>query len=48
LFRLFYASITDPDAPADYPQMADGLRQMNILAAELASNRSHAWVDVAQ
>ena len=47
LFRRFYASITDSNAPADYPQMADGLRQMNILAAELESNRRHAWVDVA-
>ena len=46
LFRRFYASIADPGAPADYPQMADGLRQMNILAAELESNRRHAWVDV--
>jgi predicted dehydrogenase len=48
LFRRFYASIADPDAPADYPQMADGLRQMNILAAELESNRRHAWVDVVE
>ena len=48
LFRRFYASIADPGAPADYPQMADGLRQMNILAAELASTRSHAWADVAE
>ena len=48
LFRLFYASIAHPDARADYPQMADGLRQMNILAAELESNRRHAWVDVAE
>ena len=47
LFRRFYASIADPEAPADYPQMADGLRQMNILEAELESNRRHAWVDVA-
>src|SRR5215469_7192736 len=47
LFRRFYASIADPEAPAEYPQMADGLRQMNILAAELESNRRHAWVDVA-
>ena len=47
LFRRFYASITDLNAPADYPQMVDGLRQMNILAAELESNRRHAWVDVA-
>ncbi len=48
LFRRFYASIADPDAPADYPQMADGLRQMNILAAELESSRHHAWADVAE
>ena len=48
LFRRFYASIADPDAPADYPQMADGLRQMNILAAGLESTRRHAWVDVAE
>ena len=48
LFRRFYASIADPDAPPDYPQMADGLRQMNILEAELESNRRHAWVDVAE
>jgi predicted dehydrogenase len=48
LFRLFYASVTDPDAPADYPQMVDGLRQMNILAAEQESNRRHGWADVAE
>jgi predicted dehydrogenase len=48
LFLRFYASIADPDAPADYPQMADGLRQMNILAAEQESNRRHGWVDVAK
>jgi len=47
IFRRFYASIADPDAPADYPEMADGLRQMNILAAEQESSRLHAWVDVA-
>ena len=47
LFRRFYASIADPGAPPNYPQMADGLRQMNILAAELESNRRHGWVDVA-
>jgi len=47
LFRRFYASIADPTMTPDYPQMADGLRQMNILAAELQSSRSHAWVDVA-
>jgi len=26
--------------------MADGLRQLKILEAELASHKAHAWVDV--
>jgi len=46
LYRRFYASISDPAAVADYPQFADGLRQMKILDAELASHKSRAWVDV--
>ena len=46
LFRRFYASIADPALTPDYPQMADGLRQLRILDAELASNKAHAWVDV--
>jgi predicted dehydrogenase len=46
LFRRFYASIADPEAPADYPQFADGLRQLAILQAELESNRRRGWVDV--
>ncbi|HKQ45072.1 MAG TPA: Gfo/Idh/MocA family oxidoreductase [Rhizomicrobium sp.] len=46
LFRRFYASIADPSLTPDYPQMADGLRQLKILEAELASHKSRAWVDV--
>jgi hypothetical protein len=46
LFRRFYASIADPSLTPEYPQMADGLRQLKILEAELASNKSRAWVDV--
>jgi predicted dehydrogenase len=46
LFRRFYASIADASLTPDYPQMADGLRQMKILEAELASAKSRAWVDV--
>ena len=46
LFRRFYASIADPALAPDYPQMADGLRQLRILEAELASNKSRAWVDI--
>jgi predicted dehydrogenase len=46
LFRRFYASIADASLTPDYPVMADGLRQMKILDAELASAKSRAWVDV--
>jgi predicted dehydrogenase len=46
IFRRFYASIADPALVPDYPQMADGLRQLKILDAELASHKAHAWVNV--
>ena len=46
LYRRFYASISDPALTPDYPQFADGLRQMKILDAEMASHKSRAWVDV--
>ena len=46
LFQRFYASIADPALAPDYPQMADGLRQMKILEAELESHRGRNWVDV--
>jgi predicted dehydrogenase len=46
LYRRFYASIADPSLAPDYPQFADGLRQMKILDAELASHKSRAWVSV--
>ena len=46
LFRRFYASIADPSLTPDYPVLADGLRQMKILDAELASHKSRAWVNV--
>ena len=32
--------------PPEYPQFVDGLRQLTILEAELASNQQRAWVDV--
>ena len=48
VFRRFYRSIVDPGGAVEYPQFADGLRQMNILQAELDSNRSRAWVNVAE
>ncbi len=46
LFRRFYAAIADASLTPDYPQLADGLRQMRILEAELASAKSRAWVNV--
>jgi predicted dehydrogenase len=46
VFRRFYASIADPAAPRDYPQFADGLRQLVILDAELQSTQTRRWIDV--
>jgi len=47
VFRRFYASLADRAATAEYPQFADGLRQMNILAAVMESHQSRAWREVA-
>lgn len=46
VFRRFYHSIEDPSAEPEYPQFTDGLRQLTILEAELASSQCRAWVDV--
>jgi predicted dehydrogenase len=46
LFRRFYRSILDPRAEPDYPQFVDGLRQMRLLDAVLASHQRRGWVDV--
>jgi predicted dehydrogenase len=46
VFRRFYASIADPSATPEYPQFTDGLRQLKILEAELASHKAHAWAEV--
>ncbi len=46
VFRRFYQSIADPEAEPEYPQFADGLRQLTILEAELESNAKRGWVDV--
>jgi predicted dehydrogenase len=48
ILRRFYSSIAQSDSPAEYPQMADGLRQMRIMEAELASHRSRRWVDLSK
>ncbi len=46
VFRRFYKSIEDPTVEPEYAQFVDGLRQLNILAAELKSSQGHGWVDV--
>lgn len=46
VFRRFYRSIEDPSAEPEYPQFVDGLRQLKILDAELASHQRRAWVNV--
>jgi predicted dehydrogenase len=46
VFRRFYQSIENPGAEPQYPEFADGLRQLTILEAELASYQRRGWVDV--
>jgi predicted dehydrogenase len=46
VFRRFYASIRTPDEVPEYPQFADGLRQLNIVNAALESGRTRGWADV--
>jgi predicted dehydrogenase len=47
VFRRFYRTVADRHAPVEYPEFADGLRQLRILDAVLESSRAHAWVEVA-
>jgi predicted dehydrogenase len=46
VFRRFYASIAAPSATIEYPQFADGLRQLTILNAVLQSHGKRTWVEV--
>ena len=46
VFRRFYRTVADRSAPVEYPQFADGLRQLRILEAELKSSAAHAWIDL--
>ncbi|HEY1342258.1 MAG TPA: Gfo/Idh/MocA family oxidoreductase, partial [Bryobacteraceae bacterium] len=46
VYRRFYASIENPSMQPEYPQFADGLRQLTILEAELESGKSRQWVEV--
>jgi predicted dehydrogenase len=47
VFRRFYKSIAEPGTAAEYPQFADGLRQMILMNSELESHRKRQWVDIA-
>jgi predicted dehydrogenase len=46
MFRRFYRAVEDASVPIEYPQFVDGLRQLQILDAELSSSAARAWVDV--
>jgi predicted dehydrogenase len=47
LFRRFYASIADSAMTPEYPGFEDGLRQLQLVEAELESHRRRAWVELA-
>ena len=46
VFRRFYASLDKPEAKPEYPTFRDGLRQLQIMQAEMESQKSRAWVDL--
>jgi len=47
VFRRFYASLEGTSAEPEYPQFRDGLRQLQLVEAELESSRKHGWVEVS-
>jgi predicted dehydrogenase len=46
VFQRFYASVEDPGCEPEYPQFTDGLRQLTLVEAALASSAKRAWVEV--
>ena len=46
IFRRFYQALSDPASAPEYPKFDDGLRQLTILEAELASHQRRGWVEV--
>jgi predicted dehydrogenase len=46
IFRRFYHAVENPAAAPEYPQFTDGLRQLIVIEAALASSRQRAWVEV--
>jgi predicted dehydrogenase len=43
-FRRFYRTVADRSAPVEYPTFDDGIRQLQILDAVIASSKKNAWV----
>ena len=46
LFRRFYRTVEDRSAPVEYPQFADGVRQLQILDKVFESSERHTWVNI--
>jgi predicted dehydrogenase len=46
VFRRFYRTVADRSAPVEYPTFEDGIRQLRVLDAVLASSQKRAWVNV--
>lgn len=47
VFRRFYASLEDGRVEPEYPQFRGGLRQLQLVEAELESSRKQGWVGVS-
>jgi predicted dehydrogenase len=47
VFERFFAAVEDPGCQPEYPQFQDGLRQLLLVEAALASSARHAWVELA-
>jgi predicted dehydrogenase len=45
-FRRFYRTVTDKEAPIEYPTFEDGLRQLNLVDAVLKSSRLQSWITI--
>ncbi len=48
VFRGFYSAIRGAHGVPEYPQFADGLRQLKIVNAALQSDRTRGWVELSK
>jgi predicted dehydrogenase len=46
VFERFFAAVEDPSREPEYPQFQDGLRQLLLVEAALASSERHGWVEI--